>query len=394
MKYKLEELCGYIARGIAPKYSDDSDFCVLNQKCVRDNNIHFANSRRHNNIEKKVSSDKTLRIYDILVNSTGVGTAGRVAQLKAVPKDYSAITADSHVTIIRPNPEQVHPEFLGYFLQYRQPYIESLAKGSTGQTEISRDSISNIEVDLPDAETQKKIVRILSALDQKIELNNQQSKVLETAAFTLYDDFINTIDESNFKKVAIGQIADCKLGGTPSRAKTEYWGGGINWINSGAINSFRITEPSELITEEGFKHTSTYMLPKGTTVLAITGATLGQVSRMEIEGCANQSVIGIVGNSAISNEYIYLTIVRNIQEIINRQTGGAQQHINKNDIKEFEIILPNQQLMNNFTNIVRPIFEKIAQNEFENKTLSSLRDALLPELMSGEIDLNEVIINE
>ena len=298
--------------------------------------------------------------------------------------------------VLRAIPQRTIPEFVFYFAisdWFRKRAI-ALMTGSSGRQRVQTDKLMDLEVIMPDLETQGKIVRVLSALDQKIELNNQQSKVLETAAFALYDDFINNIDESNFEKVAIGQIADCKLGGTPSRAKTEYWGGSINWINSGVINSFRITGPSELITEEGFKHTSTYVLPKGTTVLAITGATLGQVSRMEIEGCANQSVIGIVGNNAISNEYIYLTIVRNIQEIINRQTGGAQQHINKNDIKEFEIILPNQQLMNNFTNKVGPIFEKIAQNEFENKTLSSLRNAILPELMSGEINLNEATIYE
>ena len=111
---------------------------------------------------------------------------------------------------------------------------------------------------------------------------------------------------------------------------------------------------------------------------------------MEIEGCANQSVIGILGNGVISDEYIYLTTMKNIQTIINRQTGGAQQHINKNDIKEFVIILPNQQLMSSFTNKVKPIFEKIAENKFENKTLSSLRDNILPKLMSGDVSLDKV----
>ena len=290
---------------------------------------------------------------------------------------------------------KIKDEFDSEFVYYQmtsdrfQSELKARATGST-VTGLRQPELMKCEIDLPDLETQKKIVRILSTLDQKIELNNQQSKLLETIAFTVYDDFINSINKSNSKKVTIGQIADCKLGGTPSRVRSEYWGGSINWINSGAINSFRITEPSELITEEGFKHTSTYMLPKGTTVLAITGATLGQVSRMEIEGCANQSVIGIIGNDAISNEYIYLTTVRNIQEIINRQTGGAQQHINKNDIKEFEILLPNQQLMSSFTNEAKPIFEKIAQNEFENKNLSLLRDTLLPKLMSDEIKLDKV----
>lgn len=390
MKCKLEEVCSYIARGITPKYSDNSNFYIMNQKCIRNNTVSFVNSRQHNYTEKKVSTDKILHLYDILINSTGVGTAGRVAQLKSIPDNYLGITVDSHVTIVRPDPKLIYPEYLGYFLQYRQPSIELLAKGSTGQTEISRSSIASIEINLPDLGIQKKIVRILSTLDQKIELNNKQNNTLENITLASYDVFIKNLNEGESKKVAIGSVADCKLGGTPSRAKPEYWNGDINWINSGSINSFRITEPSELITKEGFRHTSTYILPQGTTVLAITGATLGQVSRMEINGCANQSVIGILGNEVISDEYIYLTVIKNIQTIINRQTGGAQQHINKNDIREFEIILPNQKLMSSFTNKMKPFFKKIAKNEFENKTLASLRDKILPKLMAGKINLENI----
>ena len=392
MKYKLSEI-GRIVTGKTPSTKNKTSFSEEPDKYL------FVTPRDMNGSEKTIKETeryltdevtntfKTLVINEKSICVSCIGTIGKVFMPSG-----PAIT-NQQINSITEIKNFVLPDYLYYYLTIHQKDIENLAGGTTMPI-VNKTSFEQLEVEIPDLKTQKKIVRILSALDQKIELNNQQSKALETVAFALYDDLINNIDESDFKKVAIGQIADCKLGGTPSRAKTEYWGGSINWINSGAINSFRITGPSELITEEGFKHTSTYMLPKGTTVLAITGATLGQVSRMEIEGCANQSVIGIVGNNTISNEYIYLTIVRNIQEIINRQTGGAQQHINKNDIKEFEIILPNQQLMNNFTNKVRPIFEKIAQNEFENKTLSSVRDAILPELVSGEINLNEATINE
>ena len=316
---------------------------------------------------------------------------GKTAYVDILNEDEVGFGSTEYI-VLRAIPQKTIPEFVFYFAisdWFRKRAI-ALMTGSSGRQRVQTDKLMDLEVIMLDLETQKKIVRILSALDQKIELNNKQSNTLETVAFTIYDDFIKNLNEGEFKKVAIGRVADCKLGGTPSRAKPEYWNGDINWINSGSINSLRITEPSELITEEGFRHTSTYMLPQGTTVLAITGATLGQVSRMEIEGCANQSVIGILGNGVISDEYIYLTTMKNIQTIINRQTGGAQQHINKNDIKEFVIILPNQQLMSSFTNKVKLIFEKIAENKFENKTLSSLRDNILPKLMSGDVSLDKV----
>lgn len=289
--------------------------------------------------------------------------------------------------------DKIDKKFLYYSLKSDTffKYVMATAKG-TKMPRGDKNAIMNYELEIPDLDKQKKVVRVLSALDRKIKLNNETNNTLEEIAQKLYDCFIQNLDGTSSRNVALGDVAECKLGGTPSRARPDYWGGNINWINSGAINSFRITEPSELITEDGLKHTSTYILPKGTTVLAITGATLGQVSRMEIEGCANQSVIGILGNNTISDEYIYLTIIKNIKMIINRQTGGAQQHINNNDVKEFKILLPDQQSMDSFTNRVKPLFERISVNCFNNKTLAELRDALLPKLMAGEINLDKVEI--
>lgn len=386
MKYKLGQL-GTVYSGGTPS-TKNAEFW--------DGDIAWITPKDLAGYSKKKISKGERNITDagLSGSSANLIPAGSVLMSSRAPIGYVAIANNELSTnqgfkSINCDERICLNEYIYYWIKSNIEYIKSKANGSTFK-EISGSSFKNLNIDVPDLETQKKIVRTLSALDQKIELNNKQSNTLETVAFTIYDDFIKNLNEGEFKKVAIGRVADCKLGGTPSRAKPEYWNGNINWINSGSINSLRITEPSELITEEGFRHTSTYMLPQGTTVLAITGATLGQVSRMEIEGCANQSVIGILGNGVISDEYIYLTTMKNIQTIINRQTGGAQQHINKNDIKEFVIILPNQQLMSSFTNKVKPIFEKIAENKFENKTLSSLRDNILPKIMSGDVSLDKV----
>ena len=190
----------------------------------------------------------------------------------------------------------------------------------------------------------------------------------------------------------LGKHVKCILGGTPSRDKKEYWSGNINWINSGEVNKFRIIKPSEKITELGLKKSATTLMPKGTTVLAITGATLGQISRLEIESCANQSVIGIVGNKELTNNYLYLCILNNISDIIKSQTGGAQQHINKGNVENFKIYIPSKKELEKFENQVGNIFDKIALNCTENQNLEQLRDTLLPKLMNGEIDLENVEI--
>ncbi len=174
--------------------------------------------------------------------------------------------------------------------------------------------------------------------------------------------------------------------------KPDYWNGDINWINSGEINRFRILAPSEKITELGLSKTSTTLLPIGTTVLAITGATLGQVSRIEIETCANQSVIGIIPDESLSNEYVYLSVLENINDIIGRQTGGAQQHINKNDVETYKLIIPNRSILDDFSQKVVPIFDMIKNNCVENESLIHLRDTLLPELINGKINLDNIEI--
>ena len=208
----------------------------------------------------------------------------------------------------------------------------------------------------------------------------------------MYFELVSQLNDSNSSSKQIKEVSKCVLGGTPSRAKSEYWNGNINWINSGEVNKFRIIDASEKITELGLQKSSTALLPKGTTVLAITGATLGQVSRLEIDSCANQSVIGIIPNNIELNNYIYLSIFNTKNDLILKQTGGAQQHINKNDVETHEIIIPNDKLLKKFDERTRLVFDKISITCFENKRLEQLRDTLLPKLMNGEIDLDNIEI--
>ena len=190
----------------------------------------------------------------------------------------------------------------------------------------------------------------------------------------------------------LGEVCSCELGGTPSRNKAEYWDGTIPWINSGEVNLFRIIKPSEYITELGLEKSATKLLPKKTTVLAITGATLGQISLLEIASCANQSVVGVIPNDDMPYEFIYPLIKENINELLAHQTGGAQQHINKQNIESLKITIPSPPIMNAYTNIVAPLYERIANNCFENERLIELRDILLPKLISGELDVSKIDI--
>lgn len=294
------------------------------------------------------------------------------------------------------------PKFL-YYLCQTMPFA-NFGGGSAVPT-LNRNHIHPLETKIPvKVEDQRRIASILSSLDRKIELNNKINDDLEEMAQAIFknwfvdfepfkdgkfvDSELGMIPEG-WKVGTLGDFCKCLLGGTPSRSKEEYWNGDVNWINSGEINKFRILEASEKITELGLSKSATKLLPKKTTVLAITGATLGQVSLLEIDTCANQSVIGVLENAEVPYEYIYPFIKDRIEMLIQHQTGGAQQHINKDNVESLIFLLPAKNVLENYISLVGPMYKRIESQCFENLYLSLLRDTLLPRLMSGELEVPE-----
>lgn len=287
---------------------------------------------------------------------------------------------------------------------FRDTAIKSMV-GSSGRQRAQMDVLENLKMFVPkDISDQRRIASILSSLDRKIELNNKINADLEEMAQAIFknwfvdfepfkdgkfvDSELGMIPEG-WKVGTLGEFCKCLLGGTPSRSKEEYWNGEVNWINSGEINKFRILEASEKITELGLAKSATKLLPKKTTVLAITGATLGQVSLLEIDTCANQSVIGVLENTEVPYEYIYPFIKDRIEMLIQHQTGGAQQHINKDNVESLIFLLPAINVLEDYISLVSPMYKRIESQCFENLYLSTLRDTLLPRLMSGELEVPE-----
>ncbi|BFL71527.1 restriction endonuclease subunit S [Anaerococcus nagyae] len=403
----LKEITTLVKRGITPKYSNIAGIEVINQRCIRDGKIDFNLVRNHDP-NKNFSDEKKLKKYDVLVNSTGVGTLGRVAQFYNDNVEV-IYTADSHVTIIRAE-DHINKVYFGYAIKEKENFIESMGEGSTGQTELSRIRLEEeVFINVPPIKIQNNIAEILLNIDKKLEINNKIIENLESQAQAIFKSWFvdfepfqdGDFEESELGLIPegwdvnqVGKITSCKLGGTPSRKKEEFWGGEIPWINSGAVNKERILQGAEYITEEGLNSSSTKLLPKKTTLVAITGATLGQVSLLEIDCCTNQSVIGILENEEMPYEFIYLFIKENIKKIILNQTGAAQQHINLNDIRTTKILIPDSSAMGLFKGLMSPIFMQIENLYFQNQTLAQTRDTLLPKLMSGEIDISNIKIDD
>lgn len=153
----LSGVTTHVSRGVSPKYSEDGEWIVFNQRCVRHGRVSVAAARRH---AGEVSEPKRLRRYDVLVNSTGVGTLGRVGQFLL---DLERVTTDSHVSIVRPAaPEMRH--WLGLQLIDRQSELEAMGAGSTGQTELSRDRLGELKLLLPPSDLLRRFSSLIDPM--------------------------------------------------------------------------------------------------------------------------------------------------------------------------------------------------------------------------------------
>ena len=135
-KLALQGICSFISRGISPKYTEAGGVRVLNQKCIRNHLIDYSLSRRHDIAKKVVKQERFIKKGDVLINSTGHGTLGRVAQVRDKPEEPT--TVDSHITIVRPMAKFFHLDFFGYAAIFIEDEIKASGQGTSGQTELSR----------------------------------------------------------------------------------------------------------------------------------------------------------------------------------------------------------------------------------------------------------------
>ena len=162
----LGDVCSLLNRGISPAYLEEGGVCVLNQKCIRDHEVSYEPSRRHDPTAKKVAAERFIQFGDVLVNSTGTGTLGRVAQVRDEPEE--ATTVDSHVTIVRPKPGLFHLDFFGYMLVVIEDAIKEAGEGCGGQTELARSVLAErFSVSYPESLAEQQ--RIVGLLDEAFE---------------------------------------------------------------------------------------------------------------------------------------------------------------------------------------------------------------------------------
>lgn len=385
MKYKLSEI-GRVVTGKTPSTKNKTSFSEEPNKYL------FVTPRDMNSSEKTIKETeryltdevtnafKNLILDDKSICVSCIGTIGKVFMLSG-----PAIT-NQQINSITEIKEFVQPDYLYYYLTIHQKDIENLAGGTTMPI-VNKTSFEQLEVDIPDLETQKKIVRILSALDQKIELNNQENKNLEAICEHLYKE---TIKNNNCNKTTIGNYSKTvTTGGTPSTKNELFWGGNIPFVTIPDMhNKVFIANTERTITEAGV--TKSKITPKGSIIVSCI-ATVGLVSVAPLECQTNQQINSVVPKNLFDTYFLYETL-KNKTEVLKAigSTGSATLNVNKTAFSNVEIQIPSQEVIERYHIKVSPLFEKIYKNEAENLTIVYLRDNLLPKLMSGEISLENV----
>ena len=384
----LGEVTSFITKGIPPKYSDyesESTIWVLNQKCNRNFEISYSDARLHDYNLKKIPENKMLMDGDVLINSTGTGTAGRVAQLQNIQKPT---TIDGHMILLRPT-DDIDSLYYGYAIKACQSQIEGFAEGSTGQTELNRKRLQDeIIVRYPvDKQEQKAIAYFLLDLDEKIKINVKINNNLEQQAKALYKnwffDFAPFSSDGNLPDgwwigtvSDIIQLHDSKrvpLSGAERNkmAKIYPYYGATSLMDY--VDNYLFDGIYLLIGEDG-------------TVVDSLGFPILQYVYGQF--WVNNHAHIITGKGGFSVEELYLFFsLTNIKSIV---TGAVQQKVSQQNLKKVSAIIPSKDALSAFDELIQPIFSQIRNLRDENARLIDLRDALLPKLMSGELDVSNI----
>ncbi|MBU1392166.1 MAG: restriction endonuclease subunit S [Gammaproteobacteria bacterium] len=395
---KLGEVCEIIKRGIGPKYLEVGGVCVVNQKCIRDHIINYQLARRHDNEAKKVSEERYIKIGDVLVNSTGTGTLGRVAQVRAAPLELT--TVDTHVTIVRPKEGVFYDDFFGYMLIKIEEAMTAAGEGASGQTELARSTLENeFFVSYPESiSEQKHIVTILDQAFADIEQARAKTEQNLKNARELLESYLQQVFTAGINEGKVSRLEDlCTFssGSTPSKKNDLYWGGNIPWMSGRDMKSTQLFNSFLHISQLAIDESTTRIAPKGTILILVRGMGLAhgaQVSELMVPSAFNQDIKGITPNSNIVSRYLVFALRHRINfgdNILSSAAHGTLK-INMDELKNVVIPVPlkaqQEHLVSQFDILIEKIncLESIYQRKLAN--LNELKKSILQKAFTGKLN--------
>lgn len=333
---------------------------------------------------------------------------GKTAFVDVLDDDEVAIGSTEFIVLSET--EDIIPKFVYYTA--RRPEIRKFAikrmTGTSGRQRVPLDIFDNKEITIPPINEQRKIVEILDSLDSKIEVNSRVNEILEDIIQNIFKSwFINFDIYRNFKDSELGEIPETfeivqikdiceeiKNGGTPERSNSDYWEGNIPWIKTGELNGNVISDTEEKITKEGFESNNCSLVDENTVLVALYGASVGNTGLTKIPATFNQACCSLQAKSDVGFGFLFQSLKHLKSKFKQLSRGSAQQNISQGIIKEQKIALPPSEDLEKFKECVHPFYEKMGANKEQSINLSEIRDTLLPKLMSGEIRVNDINLED
>lgn len=301
----------------------------------------------------------------------------RVYQRKVAVADFEGICS-AHAIVLRAKPEAVLPEFLPFFMQ-SDLFMEralSISVGSLSPT-INWKSLANEEFLLPPIQEQARLVEVLIAFDA----HKDSLLALKDAT----NDTLRSYLEKEWDPVSkawpvtrLGDVLSVVSGGTPNRAKKEYWGGEIPWVKTGEVNYDTINNTEESITVVGLNNSSARLVPVGTVLVALfgQGATLGRAAILGIEATTNQACACILPNSSMDQEFVFYFLKRQYHRLRSLARGANQPNLNLAILKDIEIPLLSMSDQIRLRENAKALEQKCAEIKIRFTEFHSLKSSL------------------
>ena len=404
-EYKLGEVCTKIGSGATPKGGKES-YLGGNISLIRSQNVldfTFSNDGLAYISDEQATKLKNVEVKenDVLLNITG----DSVARACIVPNAILPARVNQHVAIIRGNESLILNKFILYALEYKKQYLLSISQGGGTRNALTKKMIEDFVIKLPHIETQQKIANILSSLDDKIEVNRRINEQLEELAQALFKSWF--VDFEPFKD---GKFVESELGMIPEGCTTISLSKMANYLNGLAMQKYRPLEGEEGLPvlkikelgQDACNETSElcspslidekYIVDDGDVIFSWSGTLLVKIWCGGTCGL-NQHLFKVTSEK-YPKWYVYLWTKFHLDRFIRiaKDKAVTMGHIKRGELDTSYTIVLNDDKMKELDAIMSPIIEQFINNNIEIRKLATLRDTLLPKLMSGEIDVNEVEI--
>ena len=382
---------GEVCSSISDTYREKKNMVTLiNTSDVLEGRV--LNHERVPNSNLKGQFKKTFQRDDILYSEIRPQNR-RFAYVDFSPIDYIASTK---LMVIRAKKDVVSPKYLYYFLKNSSTVAELqlLAETRSGTfPQITFSEVANLTIPVPSLAVQEVIVQTMQCLEDKITCNEQINDNLEQQAQSYFQElFVDNADP----EWAIGTISDLGTvvgGSTPSKAKPEYYTeSGIAWITPKDLSNNKskfVSHGENDITELGLRNSSASIMPEG-TVLFSSRAPIGYIAIAAGEVTTNQGFKSVVPKPEIGTPFVYFFLKNTLPVIEGMASGSTFKEVSGSTMKNVPAVIPDAETLAKFSDFCAPIFAQQRILEEQNQSLATLRDNLLPKLMSGEIDVSAV----